>query len=323
MPQDHHHATTSGHGHQHGHGHDDDILPNLLDIDAEVARPQIDALTAHIAEITTNHPVKRILDIGSGTGTGTFALLRRFPDATSTAVDTSADMLRRLTEAARQHGLADRVRTLQADLDGVSLAALGGARPEATGTGRDAAGAGRDAADAGLDGDRPAVGPADLIWASSSIHHMADPDRVLRDIRSTLAPGGLFVMIEMDTMPYFLPAGHAGGLENRCQAAASQARAEHLPHIGSDWPARLEAAGLSVLEARLMTVEVPAPLSEKAQLYATTVLGRYRTTLADRLSATDLAALDELLAPGALAALPGVAVRSTRDVYFARPPSQS
>ncbi|MEU8239917.1 class I SAM-dependent methyltransferase [Actinoplanes missouriensis] len=260
------------------------MLPSLLDIDAEVARPQIDALTAHIAEIATNHPVKHILDVGSGTGTGTFALLRRFPDATSTAVDTSADMLRHLTDAARQHGFGDRVRTLQADLD------------------------------AGW----PAVEPADLIWASSSIHHMADPDRVLREIRSTLAPGGLFVMIEMEAMPYFLPTGHADGLEGRCQAAAAEAKAEHLPHIGSDWPARLEAAGLSVLEARLMTVELPAPLSEKAQLYAATVLGRYRTTLADRLSAADRAALDELLAPGALAALPGVTVRSTRDVYFAR-----
>jgi SAM-dependent methyltransferase len=265
MPHEHGH-------HHHSHG-DADTLRNVLDLDAEVARPQLEALTAHVAELTANHPVRDILDIGSGTGTGTFALLSRFPE-----------MLEHLHETATHHGVADRIHPVEADLD------------------------------AGW----PKLDQADLIWASSSMHHMADPDRVLRDIRATLRPGGLFVMIEMENMPHFLPPGFADGLEDRCLAAASQARAEHLPHIGSPWSARLTEAGFQVLEERTLTIEIPAPLPDTALRYATTILARYRTTLADRLSPTDLAALDDLLKPGSLRARTDLTLRSTRDLWLAR-----
>jgi SAM-dependent methyltransferase len=269
----------NGHGHgDHGHDHGDaDTLRNVLDLDAEVARPQLEALTAHVAELTASHPVNRILDVGTGTGTGTFALLNRFPEAVSTAVDTSGEMLGHLRESAARHGVADRVHPVEADLD------------------------------AGW----PTLGPADLIWASSSMHHMADPDRVLRDIRSTLAPGGLFVMIEMEHMPRFLPPGFADDLEDRCLAAAHEARADHLPHIGSPWSARLAEAGFTVVEERTLTVELPAPLPPNAIRYATTVLNRYRTTLAGHLTPADLTALDDL-PTGSLS------LRSTRDVWLAR-----
>ncbi|MEU4695360.1 class I SAM-dependent methyltransferase [Actinoplanes sp. NPDC023714] len=285
MPHAHgHHGhphAPHAHGHQHG---GDTTLRNVLDLDAEVARPQLEALTAHIADRLGDHPVRTILDIGAGTGTGTFALLERFPSATATTVDTADDMLEHLTGSAARHGLADRITMLRADLD------------------------------AGW----PETGKADLIWASSSMHHMADPDRVLRDIRAALEPGGLFVMIEMESMPRFLPPGFAGDLEERCLAAAAEAKAEHLPHLGSPWSARLAEAGFTLREERTLTVELPAPLTENALRYATTILARYRATLTDRLTGTDLAALDELLEPGSLQARTGLTLRSTRDVWLAR-----
>ncbi|BBH71357.1 hypothetical protein ACTI_80420 [Actinoplanes sp. OR16] len=270
--------------HHEAHSHGDQTLKNVLDLDAEVARPQIEALTAHLADRLRDHPVRTVLDIGAGTGTGTFALLSRFPSATVTAVDTDDAMLDHLLAVAARHDLADRITPLRADLDE----------------------------------GWPDLPRADVIWASSSMHHMADPDRVLRDIRATLAPGGLFAMIEMEDMPRFLPPGFADGLEDRCLAAASAAKAEHLPHLGSDWPARLTAAGFTQLEDRALTVEIPAPLPGNALRYASTILGRYQATLAGRLTPADRAALDDLLRPGSLTARPDLTLRSTRDVWIAR-----
>ncbi|WP_107451815.1 methyltransferase domain-containing protein, partial [Actinacidiphila rubida] len=95
----------------------------------------------------------RVVDLGCGTGAGTLALLARFPDAEVTAVDFSPAHLNRLREKAAERGVAGRVRTVRADLD------------------------------AGW----PDLGRPDLVWASASLHHMADPDRTLQRIRDVLA----------------------------------------------------------------------------------------------------------------------------------------
>lgn len=59
----------------------------ILDLDAE-------ALAEHIASVTAWLPLKneprQIVDLGCGTGAGTFALLECFPEAHVTAVDASA-----------------------------------------------------------------------------------------------------------------------------------------------------------------------------------------------------------------------------------------
>src|SRR3979490_51146 len=46
----------------------------------------------------------------------------------------------------------------------------------------------------------------DLVWASSSLHHMADPDRVLTEVFGTLRPGGLLAVTEMGSSPRSPPA---------------------------------------------------------------------------------------------------------------------
>jgi SAM-dependent methyltransferase len=269
------------HSHQHDHGD----LAELLDLDAEIRRDETDELTAWIAAATTG-PITRILDIGAGTGAGTFALLRRFPDAVVTAVDADPDMLHRLEAAAKRHGAA--VRTKLADLDTDRL-------------------------------DRE---PVDLVWASASMHHMGDPERVLRDIAATLRPGGTLALVEVDSFPRFLPDGAADGVETRLQAAADAARAAELPHMGADWAVLLERTGFRVVGEREFALRLSAPPSEQVRRYAHASLSRLRTRIAGALTATQAAVLDELLdgdGPESLRRRDDLSVRSTRTAWVARP----
>jgi SAM-dependent methyltransferase len=273
MAHDHH-----AHGH-HGHGD----LAELLDLDAEITRDQTDELTAWIAE--SAGAVTNILDLGAGTGAGTFALLRRFPDAVVTAVDADPDMLHRLAVRAGESG---HVRTVQADLDA----------------------------------EWPFPAGFDLIWASASMHHMADPERVLRDVAATLRPGGTLALVEIDTFPRFLPEGTAGGLESRLQAAADAARAAELPHMGADWAAVLGRTGFTVLDAREFTLRLTAPVPPVARRYAHASLSRMRGRAADTLDAGQRAALDDLLdgdGPDSLRRRDDLTVRATRRSWLARP----
>ena len=173
-------------------------MAELLDLDAEVLHSHLSDVTGWLqGQAAGLHP-RQILDLGSGTGTGTFALLQRFGDADVIAVDMSAYLLDRLRGKASILSIAGRVRTVQADLD--------------TGW--------------------PDTGPVDLVWASSSLHHLADPDRVLTHVFGALRPGGLLAVLEMDSFPRFLPDDPGvgqPGLEARCHAALTEQRAAELP----------------------------------------------------------------------------------------------
>mgnify|MGYP000356443659 CR=1 FL=1 len=62
-----------------------------------------------------------IADIGCGTGAASFALAREL-DCTITAIDFLPEFLQELDMRAEQHGLGDRVTTLQASMDALPLA---------------------------------------------------------------------------------------------------------------------------------------------------------------------------------------------------------
>jgi SAM-dependent methyltransferase len=283
--------THTGHGHgvphAHQHGPAADSQAELLDLDAEV-------LAEHIASITAWLPVeaapRQIVDLGCGTGAGTFALLTRFPQAYVTAVDSSADHLGRLQEKAREHGVAGQVRTVQADLDATW----------------------------------PDLGEPDLVWASASLHHMADPDHTLRQVHDTLVPGGLFAVVELAGFPRFLPDDapeNRPGLEQRCHAAGDRHHAEHLPHRGADWGPKLTAAGFTLEGERTITVNIEHSRSEAVGRYALNSLRRIREAMADKLSADDLTALDQLLdtdSPSSILRRDDLAVRTERTVWAAR-----
>ncbi|MEU4981555.1 MULTISPECIES: methyltransferase [Streptomyces] len=295
MPHSHQHTPHHGNsGHHPGqgngghHAHSDGGQAEILDLDAEV-------LAEHTASITASLPLtsepRHIVDLGCGTGAGTFTLLERFPDAHVTAVDTSAGHLQLLRERACARGVQERVRTVRADLD---------------------------------HDDWPELGRPDLVWASASMHHMANPERALRNVRELLAPGGLFAVVELAGVPRFLPAGapeSRPGLEERAHAATNNFHAEHVPHRGADWGPMLTAAGFTVEDERTFAVNIEGARSEAIGRYAYGILQRVRSVAAPALSPEDLAALDELLdtnSPNSLLRREDLAMRTERTVWAAR-----
>lgn len=277
------------HAHTHSHGRHGEA--DILDLDAQVLAGHITALTGWLP---VQAPPRRIVDLGCGTGTGTFALLDRFPEAHITAVDTSATYLQRLREKACARGAEGRVRTVQADLDAA---------------------------------DWPDLGAPDLVWASASMHHMADPGRALRQVHGLLAPGGLFAVVELSGFPRFLPAGapeDRPGLEERCHEASDRFHAEHVPHRGADWGPKLTAAGFTVEDERVITVNIDntdRSRSEEIGAYALGSLQRLRHSVAEALTPEDLAALDRLLdteGPGSVLRRDDLVVRTERSVWAAR-----
>ena len=272
-------------------------MAELLDLDAEVLHAPLSQVISWVRERTADRPPRRVLDLGAGTGTGTLALLSGFDDAEAVAVDASAEFLHHLQAAATARGLGDRVRTVHADLD------VAWPAPEAP------------------------EGSFDLVWASSSLHHLGDPDRVLGEVLAALRPGGLLVAVELGGFPRFLP-DDAGvgrpGLEDRAHDALAPAHTDRVPLLGADWNPRLAAAGFTVEAERPLEVHLTPPLPPSAGRYAQATLRRVRSALDGRMAADDLAALDALLdddGPVALRRRTDLTVRTTRTVWTAsRPP---
>ena len=275
----HHHQHGNHDHHQHGHDENQTAFAELLDLDAEVLRDYLAELHAWLKDLAGNP--QRILDLGSGSGTGSLALARTFPQAQITAVDMSPDLLRHLSEKAAAAGA--RITTVVADLD--------------TGF--------------------PQLEPVDLVWASASLHHLAEPERVLADVFATLRPGGVLAAVELDSFPRFL-SGELGAVEARAHEVVDAERARRVPMIGSDWGSLLAKAGFTVEAERVFTIELTADLPAATGRYAQLSLSRMRPALQDHLAAADLAVLDELLTGDALLHRADLEVRSSRTVWIGR-----
>ncbi|WP_026818782.1 class I SAM-dependent methyltransferase [Arthrobacter castelli] len=281
----HHHDADHGTGHPCMDGPEGNAASHaeLLDLDARVLGPYLDEVTRWAAQYAPTDP-RIVVDMGAGTGTGTVALAERFTRAEVVAVDVSESMLDRVQAAAAEHGIADRVRLLQADLD------------------------------AGW----PQAGAADVVWAASSLHEVASPDRVLADVYAALNPGGLLVVLEMDSLPRFLPDDvetARPGLETRCHEALAQQGWNAHPN----WRSHLEQAGFTVAAERSFVAESgenpkadevahpgamaatgtaakEGPPSSATSRYADGYLRRMRPALDGQLDPQDLNALDRVLA---------------------------
>src|ERR1700735_2781566 len=186
--------------------HEHEHMADLLDLDAEVLSEYhhevAEWVTANLTERT------RVIDVGAGTGTGTLVLARQLPDAEVIALDVDEEMLQHIQDKARAAGLADQIRTVQADLD-----------------------------QAWPDG----LKPADLVWAANSLHHTGDPAWAVAQIYQTLRPGGLLAVTELESSPRFLPDPPGAALEERIHAAMSPGPDEAGMAKHGDSPARFGA----------------------------------------------------------------------------------
>ncbi|MFW0794096.1 class I SAM-dependent methyltransferase [Gordonia sp. CPCC 205515] len=277
------------HHHQHHGGHhahpDADTMATVLDLDAEICGEYLTDVPHRIATLAPE--VTTIVDLGAGTGVGTIALARQFPMSQVVSLDSSAEMLDRVAVRARDAGVGDRVRTVVADLDSALPADLT---------------------------------DIDVAWASSTLHHFADPKALLRSAFDALRPGGILAALEIAEVPTFLPPDSPEGqMEQRVQSAMSAGGWNQ----DLDWAPTISAAGFESIDT-VQIVTSPAELPAKAREYAIAWLTHIRSGLADSLSRQDRALLDDLLAddgPSSLRHRDDLAVRSRRTAWIARRPA--
>ncbi|MET0864437.1 MAG: class I SAM-dependent methyltransferase [Nakamurella sp.] len=263
-----HHAHETHDHHSHQRTDHHD-QQHFLELDAEVFGGNL----AAVLDLIGSTP-RRIVDIGAGTGAGSRLLHERYPDAAVTCVDNDPVML----EMLRRQGF----RVVEADLDkGFPALPSPSVDVEAL---------------------------VDLVWASSSLHHVAHPDRLLSGVRSALAPGGVLVVVELAGLPQFLTAASLGDqrgalLEQHCHAAAAAEGWNRYP----DWTPAMQAAGFRVSKSDVTTA---APVTPAAREYAQQWFTRFAQLTG--LTADDRSAIEALL--GRFADLE-LEPRTTRTVW--------
>jgi SAM-dependent methyltransferase len=292
MADTHDHHDHHAH-HQHGHRHSgaaEDDYTDLLELDAEVLRDYWADALDWVQTMAAGAARTRLLDLGAGTGTGAIGLARRFPDAEVVALDVSPVSVAKIAAKAAAADLGGRVKPVEADLD------------------------------AGW----PDLGPLDLTWASASLHHMADPARVLRDALDATRPGGLIAVSEFASQLLFLPDdlgfGRAG-FEGRVTDVLGHAYTEEMPTLGSQWAPRLADAGWAVVAEREFLIDMDPPTHPSATRYASGWFARLSDGLADRLEPDDQATLAALLdagSPRALVNRTDLHIRGGRTITIGR-----
>ncbi|MFF0162055.1 class I SAM-dependent methyltransferase [Streptomyces sp. NPDC005263] len=278
-------------GHDHGHGGTDtgtDIDWNehapMLESQAELFTPLYERALAWLGHKQTEPGL--IVDAGSGPGVISCLLADGFPGARVVAVDATEPLLERARARAARLGVADRFGTLAGELPGV------------------------------LD---DLEYPADLIWASNSLHHIGDQRAALAGFAARLAPGGTLALLEGGLPARFLPRDIGigrPGLQARLDALEEEwfarMRADLPGAVAEvdDWPGLMAAAGLRHTGTRSFLLDLPAPTTDRARAHAAATLSRLRDGFGDRLDSTDRATLDRLLDPEDPAS-----VHRRRDVF--------
>ncbi|MFC7843329.1 methyltransferase [Streptomyces sp. NPDC001046] len=268
----HEHEHTPGQGHHHGHTDMDwaEMGP-LLESSAELFASLYERALGWLAKEVTEPGL--IVDAGSGPGVVACLFAETFPGARVVAVDGSAPLLERARARAERLGFTDRFGTITGELPDV----LGELEY-----------------------------PADLLWASRSLHHLGDQRAALAAFAARLAPGGTLALMEGGLPPRFLPRDIGigrPGLQARIDAVQAEwfTRMRHdLPgHVAEteDWPALLSAAGLKPTRTHSFLLDLPAPVSDRARAYVVASLSHMRDKLAEGLDAEDLATVDRLLDP--------------------------
>ncbi len=275
------------HGHDHGPGHGKEagggrrqhdhtaldwaVMGPLLESQAELFAPLYERAMAWLAKERTDPGL--IVDVGSGPGVVACLFAETFPGARVVAVDGSEPLLERARARADRQGFGDRFSTLTGEL------------PEVLGE---------------------LEYPADLLWASRSLHHLGDQRAGLAAFAERLAPGGTLAIMEGGLPSRFLPRDFGigrPGLEARIDAIEAEWFAqmrEELPGAVTEtenWPALMESVGLKHTGTRSFLLDLPAPAPDRVRAYAATWLTRVRDIYGEALGAEDRAALGRLVDP--------------------------
>ncbi|GAA4319385.1 class I SAM-dependent methyltransferase [Streptomyces venetus] len=272
--QGHKHDQRHQHDHGHGHGHTDidwaEVGP-MLESQAELFAPLYERALGWLAQEVTAPGL--IVDAGSGPGVVSCLFAETFPAARIVAVDGSEPLLERARERAERQGVADRFSTIAGELPDILEE---------------------------LDY------PADLLWASRSLHHLGDQRAALAAFAARLAPGGTLALLEGGLPRRFLPRDIGigrPGLQARFDALEEEwfTRMRHeLPgHVAEteNWPGLLAAVGLKPARTHSFLLDLPAPVSDRARAYVAASLTHMRDRIPDGFDAEDLATLDRLLDP--------------------------
>ncbi len=170
------------------HAHHDQ-LSRLLELDATIHRSVTERAVRALARHARKADVATVLDIGTGTGAGLFALAAEFEDAELVAIDLDERMLEDIRGRADRQGLGGRITSIRADM-----------------------------------GDRLFdAGVADVIWSSNALHEVPDPALALSNMFRSLRRGGVLAIVEMVAPPLVLPSEHAS-LETGLRLAAGADR---------------------------------------------------------------------------------------------------
>lgn len=262
------------HHDRHSHDHTDidwAEMADRLQTQAELFTPLYERALGWLAKEVTEPGL--VVDAGSGPGVISCLFAETFPGARIVAVDASQPLLDRAGARAAGHGVTDRFSTLAGELPDVL-----------------------DELDY----------PADLLWASRSVHHLGDQQAALTAFAARLAPGGTLAVMEGGLPARFLPRDLGfgrPGLQSRIDALEeerfSRMRAG-LPGSVShteDWPALLTSAGLHHTRTRTFLLDLPAPATDRARAYVADTLTRTREMFAEELEPEDRATLDRLIDP--------------------------
>jgi SAM-dependent methyltransferase len=296
MAHDHpHHHHDDNHDRPHDHTDIDwNEMAPLLESQAELFTPLYERALAWLGHKQTEPGL--IVDAGSGPGVVSCLLADAFPGARVVAVDGTEPLLERAGARAARLGVADRFGTLAGELPGVL-----------------------DDLDY----------PADLMWASRSLHHLGDQRAALAAFAERIAPGGTLALLEGGLPARFLPRDIGigrPGLQARLDALEEEwfarMRADLPGAVAEteDWPALMAAAGLRHTGTRSFLLDLPAPTTDRARAHVAGTLSRMRSGFGDRLDATDRATLDRLLDPDDPASVhrrPDVFVLAVHTVYTA------
>ena len=278
MAHEHDHVHRPGHGHHHDHTDIDwAAMAPMLESEAELFTSMYERALAWLAKEVTEPGL--IVDAGSGPGVVSCLFAETFPGARIVAVDGSEPLLERARARAELQGVADRFSTVAGEL------------PEVLGE---------------LDY------PADLLWASRTLHHLGDQRAGLAAFAARLAPGGTLAVMEGGLPARFLPRDIGfgrPGLQARMDALQEEwftkMRQDLQGHVAEpeNWPALLSAAGLTHTRTHSFLLDLPAPASDRARAHVVDSLTRFRDTLGEGLDHDDRTTLDRLLDPGDKAGL--------------------